>query len=381
MNAEQNDPIRPFIAGGLLDQKTITLQLNNYILSGNVLTHKHALTPAKQVSTPIVRLLQACLSGEVETCSSEWRLADIAAVLLSSIARFSNRKQAIENNAGLTREIFPQLHSSLRTEDQSDQLIRLSNEGLALASNYANPSEIGRFLYQYGHKPLTLKQSGQLSDRDATSKWLGIDKQPPWLDNWKKVNYKDSNGWNLWQLKNGPIIDSRVPLPKLYVSPNPQYLPDALKETCLAATKVGLPVFKVGSNAHAVTRPDKLVVYAPDYYQLNALMVALIPKLDGMKPQGVPFTCAALKSGLISWAQDLPTEPGFPRLSWRQHVTEILSYGIKVAQSHYTENIFWKGRKEGNEDIIFITKAWALVNDINPITWTPLADIRSFPKP
>lgn len=287
-----------------------------------------------------------------------WDRADIAALVLSGVAAVTDGDHGW-HGASAAEALLPGLAGPARSgvlSARSDRALRsvASLPGLRTAADA---------LYRYGRLPVGDGELARLPTREAVSRWLGIDPTPDWLAGWRQRDPKQAGNWNLWQRVDAPRPIARdQPVHKLYVSPLPADLPDALRALAETAAEVGVPVIKVASDVHAAHRPDKLVAYAVDAGQLDALASRLQPRLSGLLAHGVPFTAERTDDGLLSWAADPVPEPDTERrTSWREQVTAVLGDGLSR----------WPGL--GVDGAVTAARAWAWVNDIDPRTWAPRA--------
>ncbi len=112
---------------------------------------------------------------------------------------------------------------------------------------------------------------------------------------------------------------------KLYISVQPNDLPDALAITANILKHHDCDSFKVGAGVEGVLRPDKLVAYFPSLDALRRAAEELAPAISGLSPQGVPFTAAFTPDGLLSWGVDPDHNALGERKSWRQWVVERIA--------------------------------------------------------
>jgi hypothetical protein len=362
--------VAPPYRGGLLDVDSVELSLEGYSIdedsagpSGRscVLRPHDPARSCKVVEPGVARLLQAAAQGgPVPVAPAEgWVRSDVAAVVLDGMASLRSGSTAVRG-VDAVHGLFPAL-----TEPAAEPgvLHRLSDRALAAGARYVGERGLAGFLYAYGRLPVGDAELAALPDRAAVSRWLGIEPVPDWLRPWRQQDLRSAGWWNLWHLRDAPQTIARdQPGPKLYVSTQLGDLPDAFRELCLAAAEVGIPTVKVGSDAHAVYRPDKLVAYAVDMAQLDALAARLLPRLSGAIAHGVPFTAERSVDGMLSWGVDpAPTDAGVARESWRESCAAVAADGLRRAA----------GR--GVRTATAMAKAWLWVNDIDPWTWSPVS--------
>ena len=135
--------------------------------------------------------------------------------------------------------------------------------------------------------------------------------------------------WCVWRLRGDPV-EHTGPGWKLYVSPHPLQLAEAVVASLDAAA--GLPVvsLKYGGDAYEILRPDKLVVHLASVDAVPLLADRLLRLLGGCPVHGVPFTAELGGDGLISWGCDPPAGSSDARIgpSWRTWVTRLLAEGL-----------------------------------------------------
>jgi hypothetical protein len=129
--------------------------------------------------------------------------------------------------------------------------------------------------------------------------------------------------------------NTRIPgiLYKLYISPAPDHVRDALRVLLRAGSLRASLALKLGRGLVGVLRPDKLVAYFRTATDLQEAALELGGDLAGIPAHGVPFTGSFRDHGLLSWGVDPPTEGEWlaDRQSWRQWVTERLGRSLVVA--------------------------------------------------
>jgi hypothetical protein len=111
--------------------------------------------------------------------------------------------------------------------------------------------------------------------------------------------------WCVWRSRVNPIEPGGRHW-KVYVSPHPLQLAEAV--VAVMAACEGLPVVSVkyGADAHGMLRPDKLVVHLTAPEAVHLLADRVLSALDGCPVHGVPYTAELGGDGLISWGCDPP---------------------------------------------------------------------------
>jgi hypothetical protein len=223
------------------------------------------------------------------------------------------------------------------------RLAQLSVDALRYAQNLQidDARVLALRLYCYNRRPITPAWARRLPTRAATADYLGVTKGetgPAPGPGWTSLRGPDVDDehWLAWR--------SRVPTDpsgehityKLYVSPLPSAVPDALRISAEVLHELRAPAFKVGADLHGLLRPDKLVAYLTGFEQLAAAAAHLQDRLAGLPAHGVPFTAEISTDGLLSWGVDPPRrERGLTWIgdSWRLWVAGQLAAGLLAARS------------------------------------------------
>lgn len=197
-------------------------------------------------------------------------------------------------------------------------------------------------LYAYGRLPLTPAWARRLPDRAAMLAHLGA--APGGAlhralgDGWRQAPDSELGGWIAWTRSRGAARPLRGGAThKLYVSPLPDAVPDAVAALVDVLGRHDRARFKVGADAAGVLRPDKLVAYFEEVEALHAAAAVLAERLAGMPAHGVPFTAEIAGDGLLSWGMDPPREErvlawqGYE--SWRLWLVRRLA-GALAAAAH-----------------------------------------------
>jgi hypothetical protein len=356
--------------GGLLDSECVEVRLAASFLTmdteppwaGQVILRPHGPAQTEKViDAGVARLLRAARQGnQISVSVAEgWARSDVAAAVLDGMVSLRHGPRWMHGVDAL-HEIFPALD-----EPSADcgVLGQMSDRALAAGALYAGERRLADYLYSYGRLPVGEGELAKLPNREAVTRWLGIEPAPDWLRPWRQRDPQSAGWWHMWHLRDASEdVAPDQPMPKLYVSPHPNDLPDALRELCVTAAELGIPTVKVGSDAHAVYRPDKLVAYAVDLAQLDALATRLLPRLSGALSHGVPFTAERSEDGIVSWGMDPPLGGvGAVRMSWRQSCSAVAADGLNRAADHDVSTAMKMAR------------AWLWVNDIDPRTWSPVS--------
>ena len=222
-------------------------------------------------------------------------------------------------------------------------------------------------LYGYNATPVSPRWRRLLASEADVRKYIGL--QPSsstrrLLDgDWTAGVVPEAPGWLIWRLRPSPPAGSPF---KLYVSPRCEHLGLALRAVVPILTEMEIPAFKVGRDLPGVLRPDKFVIYAPSLDVLERLRTALVPVLDGLDAQGVPFTAPVDQAGLLSWGVDPPESESVSwsqKTSWRRWLTERLAVALLVARG--------AGRSTGDPEPWRFALARVDLDGVDTRTWLP----------
>ena len=176
-------------------------------------------------------------------------------------------------------------------------LARLSLDALkyAQALSINDRACLSARLYFYNRIPLTAYWSRRLPSQDAVSEFLGISSSNSLKlihEKWTPVESATSNNtWFQWQSnRRRPSKQVARHGYKLYVSPQPNDLPDAFRSVVEILDDSGAYSFKIGRSAIGLLRPDKLVLYFYDFDSLQETARDIALVLSGCAVHGVPFT-------------------------------------------------------------------------------------------
>lgn len=225
-----------------------------------------------------------------------------------------------------------------RTGD--DPLGRLAEAALAYAARLelADVDTLTARLYGYGRVPLSGQWSRMYAGPQAV---LDLLPERTLAARWAASTIGAAPDWLVW---TSTTWLARCELPyKLYVSPHPAELPDALGPIVEALTASGAPRFKIGASAFGLLRPDKVVVYLADASQTARVAAAVAGAVRGARPHGVPFSAALTSDGLLSWGGDPPAAAapvGRRAESWRLSVCRRLAEQLVAAQ-----RVGWQGAR------------------------------------
>lgn len=259
----------------------------------------------------------------------------------------------------------------------SERTTRLSIEALRHAQAFdLDEAGLAAKLYTYHRLPRSPRWQRRLPDRGSLLAFLGLQRGSE-LRRRLDVGWVRAQGASLedpWISWNPRQLVAKLDgeLHKLYVSPLPEHLPQALAAVVDVLEGLGPESFKIGADADNVLRPDKLVVYVQNFDRVAELAEALRERLDGCPAQGVPFTAGLGDDGLISWGVDPPpggaTVPWLERESWRLRVVNRLAVALSAARR----------QTDGPEPWRYALERLSY-EGINTATWSPLGGDRVEP--
>ncbi len=210
----------------------------------------------------------------------------------------------------------------------------------------ADAGRLAHFLYGYHRLPLTPSWQRRLASPEAVRRFWGIDGGGAWrapLDRgWQERPAAVSAGaptWMHWRSRraaaaaDAAAVESPARVYKLYVSLAPAALPEAFGAVLDGLAAAVAPELKLGANAAAVLRPDKMVAYFWTFEDLALAADRLTDRLAGVAAHGVPFTAEICGEGVLSWGVDPPAWAGGTlqwegRGSWRQWLTQRLAEAL-----------------------------------------------------
>jgi len=223
----------------------------------------------------------------------------------------------------------------LQSDLSGSKLAQLSYDALHYAQNLAinDPAVLSLKLYFYHRLPASRSWLSRLPNRIAVLNYLNLE---PGQSNEKFLK-------KYWRSLEGPEgwipFGARTVKPgvsgashKLYISPRPEALPEALGIIIETLATSEAPQFKIGNDCYGLLRPDKLVAYFSSKEGLLEAAQALQARLEGLPVHGVPFTAEAGGDGLLSWGMDPRGLSGIEGLSWRHWITNRLAAGILMGQ-------------------------------------------------
>ena len=174
--------------------------------------------------------------------------------------------------------------------DPTDPLASLSLDALRYGEmvQIDAPTALSARIYFYNRIPITPRWAHRLSTRHAVLEFLGLTKGGETRDcsrttgRWRRLTTCEA-GWQPGKPRASTRPRSQdAPAHKLYVSPMPGQLRDAIEVVVRVLTEYGPTAFSVGADLQGILRPDKLVLYFADGRTLDAVAKRLVRSLDGI---------------------------------------------------------------------------------------------------
>ena len=253
------------------------------------------------------------------------------------------------------------------TPEPSGVLARLSMAAIDYAAglHISSPSDLATRLYCYGVLPLSPRWRRRLGDPAVGVNRIGSARSR--RAGWTMVKRADDRDpWTAWHQRGTRRRDPRAATYKLYVSPRPESLAEALGRVLDEGQRLGAFHLKVGGTLPTMLRPDKLVLYFTSQANLHAAAQILGGVLDGCPAHGVPFTAELTPDGLISWGIDpdgtAPDAPSGAAESWRVWVCSRLAVALIAADA-----VDASGVRARNFALSRIA-----IEGVDVATWTPV---------
>jgi hypothetical protein len=203
-----------------------------------------------------------------------------------------------------------------------------------------DPQAISSWLYGYNCIPMSPSWARRFSSPEDVTHLLGLQTGGAVEAILNSGNYTHHQvvGWHSWQsMTNEWKRDDDRPTYKLYISPHPNDLAEMLPAIVQCFVNTQVPAFKLGIDGFGLLRPDKLIAYFSTYDALEETARSLEKVISGYPVQGVPFTAALTKNGILSWGIDPPVSgqiPGWRGIeSWRVWIANLLARAILRAKA------------------------------------------------
>lgn len=227
---------------------------------------------------------------------------------------------------------------------EDDLLSSLSTRALIHAERLdaVDANVLSGRLYCFNRRPFCPDEHAEFVGTDRVVSYLRLaehEREESFRKRWRRQSTAPTfSGWqNFVSLKTGrPRTDGKKWTCKLYVSAHWRHLPEAL------ARFLSNPIahecatgFKVPCDVFGMLRPDNFVVYLRSKGALHELADSLAPSLKGIPVQGVPFSSALSRDGVLSWGADPPKGSDFSQVgeSWRSWLANQLAANMSRAKA------------------------------------------------
>jgi hypothetical protein len=235
---------------------------------------------------------------------------------------------------------YPQVVQEAPGKNPGGYTARLSIQALefAHALGRKDAKVLARRLYRFNSLPASPRRVRRVGSSPRLRNLFDSDlRKALHSEGWSKGGGGTrSRSWILWRRDSvTPLGTVRGPTFKLYVSPKPEWLADAVAAAVPVLADSGAWAFKVAASPGDTLRPDKMVAYFSTMETLERAVRELAPALSGLPAQGVPFSVGLSDDGLLSWGIDPAwsrtgrgrTEP----TSWRGWITRYLAEAMADA--------------------------------------------------
>jgi hypothetical protein len=182
--------------------------------------------------------------------------------------------------------------------------------------------ELSVRLYGFHRYPLSPRLVATLPGAHQLRQFVLREGPAELTEYWRSQRYEGRAGWLHW-IRRGSRDTVRHVTHKLYVSPPPTLIREAMRELVPLLTQSECLRFKIAATPSYLARPDKLVAYFDGPAETLRVGELLVDLLRGMPVHGVPFSCSVNPSnaapdptGPVSWGVDPPSTEEHP-MSWR----------------------------------------------------------------
>jgi hypothetical protein len=180
---------------------------------------------------------------------------------------------------------------------------------------------------------------------------------------WTEAMAEPPGSWRFWRprtARSAPVAG----MWKLYVSPSPSMLAEAVRAAFAALDGLDVLCLKYSADAPGLLRPDKLVVHFATADAMQAAAARMARSLAGCPVHGVPFTAELGGDGLLSCGFDPPAASIAASLgpSWRAWVTRLLAEALCCPDAGDLQP--WQRALQA-----------AAAAGVDPVTWAPAPDI------
>jgi hypothetical protein len=255
----------------------------------------------------------------------------IAQLVLDGILEVETNGEFSTGPAAASR-IFPDTKADASLHPLASLSVDAILYGASLDS--LDAGQIAARLYFYNRIPLTVRWRKLYATKEAVLAHLGVKDNPLLWRDWMELPMDPANNaWISWRRRSQWSVPVESQTYKLYLSPQPEHLPETFHVFVSSISEAGSLNYKVGADAGSLLRPDKLVAYFHSKEDLEEAAARLESQLAGCPAQGVPFTAPFGDSQIVSWGIDPPAEEWEQRESWRLWVTKRIAVHLKAGSA------------------------------------------------
>jgi hypothetical protein len=240
-------------------------------------------------------------------------------------------------------EAYPWLSDDAHEDTAKGRIPKLSMDALRYAQtlDIVDAARLSARLYFYNRIPASASWHRRFPTTKAVLEYLSVDRgmtSSALERSFSRLPQSTGpgSGWIMWRSR-AAASPSQGPLYKLYLSPDPRVVAEALRAAVEILSEFPVALLKVGRDVYGLLRPDKVVAYFKTHQEALIAARALCEALSGFPAHGVPFTAAIDASGLVSWGVDPPRSEAMlawqERESWRLWVTNRLASALVSARN------------------------------------------------
>ena len=237
---------------------------------------------------------------------------------------------------------------------------------LAACLTDAPRGELAAQLYAHHRRPLTPLLASRFGSGQEVRRFLGVrpgdSTYVRLAAGWSEYVGDSDGSWIVWRPRSASGREREALRHKVYLSPGHLELPSFLERFAPLLDASGAAQFKFGGTAHAILRPDNVVVYFREREAALAAARRFERGTRGVAGQGVPFTSQVGSSGLVSWGIDPPRRDGErvpeSRATWRLWVCFALARYLRRAAGTFPA-----------EDRVDYALARIALDGVSPATW------------
>jgi hypothetical protein len=192
-----------------------------------------------------------------------------------------------------------------------------------------DPLALAMRLYGFNRHALSPRLVMSLPGPHELREFVLKEGPPELTSDWRSRRRDTRGGWLGWIRRDEPGRAPAVAY-KLFVSPAPTAVREALSALVPELTRSRCFHFKVGATPADLARPDKIVAYFDDRAETLRVAELVRTHIDGLPAHGVPFSCPIDDGGLLSWGVD-PPHGDDEATSWRARLCSEMAAAMTAA--------------------------------------------------